>query len=247
MSITTHNQYSINSKVRTKLKQRLMAEGRWDAYVTLREKIRVRLQEAEADGADSIAWKIAAVAFSPVNGSAPEIFVDAMYAGIVADWHAGKYDDLLDSAAFSTFPNGFRDMRKLVEEATPAEADLVKKIKKAPVDHGKLWEDLTLQVKDRQSSELDDIRWVVANRLIHVSHLDSEEIPSASALSILEWAQASPSNFGDLLRTNYSKLLPTKSELEYANRFADDGRDLDRLAEFMRIENQRPLQTEEVV
>jgi hypothetical protein len=67
-----------------------------------------------------------------------------------------------------------------------------------------------------------------------VKQIDPEDVPSTAALSILLWTQLSQSNFGDFLRTNHAKLLPSKQELEYQNRYQDTGQDLALLEEFER-------------
>ena len=75
---------------------------------------------------------------------------------------------------------------------------------------------------------------MVANYLVSVKNIVPDDVPSSGALSILSWVKLSSSNFGDFLRSNYTKIIPDKRELEHVARYKDTGQDLKLIEDFMR-------------
>jgi hypothetical protein len=195
-------------KVKQALNARLKADDVWNRY----NDARAHLKQIGID--ESIAWRAAAFPFPPADGSPPEIACDPAFDEIAAGWANGTY----------SLPE------QVTEEASAFRGEEAK----VGLD---TWRDEFRRLADivgtRAADELAETRWVIANYLIDVRKIEPDGVPSAAALSILSWVQSSPSNFGDFLRTNHARLLPDKRQLEYEQRFRDDGRqDLDLLREF---------------
>ena len=192
------------SLLKKRLNNRLKHDGFWDSYNTLRAFLK-------QDGVDeSTAWLVAAFPFPPKDGSVAEIIDHSSYAEIAAGWENGLYKqpDLAASSEQS--------------EGGDVEAAL-----RQPSQRRAKWESLAVAVGHRVATELEESRWVMANYLTPVERIQVEDIPSTAALGILSWVQESSSNYGDFVRTDYTKLLPDKKQLEdHRARFYDDGRDL---------------------
>lgn len=53
--------------------------------------------------------------------------------------------------------------------------------------------------------------------------IPSEVVPSRGAVGLLKWAQSAPSNASAFYATMWTKLMPTKSQLDAEARYSDDG------------------------
>ena len=74
----------------------------------------------------------------------------------------------------------------------------------------------------KPASEREIVRWVFYN----MSNRDvTEDDAPLGAWGLLEWVRDSPLNKTEFIRI-WAKLLPSKAELEKADRFTDDGSDL---------------------
>jgi hypothetical protein len=210
---TVANNFSERCKLKKSLNQRLKADGYWDPYNKLRDYLK------RNGVSENIAWKVAAFQFPPRSGATAEIVADDMYAEIAAGWANDAYPlPDADSHAAST-DNAVDNAGLKVPVGDTWKAD---------------WERLAAEVGSRSASELEEIRWVVANYLMPVQRIKPDDVPSSAALCILSWVQASSSNFGDFLRSNYVKIIPDKRDIEYQNRFQDTGQDLALIEEFER-------------
>jgi hypothetical protein len=196
-------------RLKKRLNNRLRADGVWDAY----NELRAMLKQGGVD--ESSAWLVAAFPFPPKDGSAAEIVDHPLYSEIAAGWENGKYELPDPSQTVSNSDTG------------DLEAALLK-----PAQQRAAWQRLAAAVGSRAASELEETRWVVANYLVDVSLISPDDVPSAASLSILMWMQMSPSNFGEFLRTNHSKLLPDRKTVEAESRFKDSGQDLALLHDF---------------
>lgn len=224
---------AIRRKAKQQLNERLKVDGQWKDYCKLREFLK-REGMPESD-----AWLVAGIPFPPKDGSPHELGHLPQYSEIVDAWKDGKWPKPPD---FVVSEKGITDFTKTVTEPTPEAKAAVKKAVEAPNNWAKKWADLAEKVGVRQSSELDDARWVVANYLREIDKIKPEEVPSAAALSILKWVQLDVGNFGDFLRSIYSKILPDRKTIEYESKFSDDGREIE--AAFEEIQRSFLLETE---
>jgi hypothetical protein len=216
--------WSTKNRIKGPLNSRLKAEGYWNEYNQLRAHL---IREGVPP---ELAWRVAAFPFQPKDGSPAEIVADPMYAEIEAKWKNGSYPT---PPEFETFPNGatnFTKSKKPTRKAVEAAAE----VKNAPSKWKAKWRALAAQVGQRSASELEEIRWVASNYLTDVSEIEPDDVPSRGALGMLSWVQESSANYGDFLRSNYTKIIPDRKTIEYEQRFNDDGRVLDLLDEFQR-------------
>src|SRR4051812_20966643 len=96
------NEYARHKNIRTEVKQRLIAEGRYEDY----RRLVGNLQDAGLPSSgDMAAWKVAAFAYAPACGGVGELKADPMFEPIAADWAKGKYKDIKLNG-FSKFPSG---------------------------------------------------------------------------------------------------------------------------------------------
>lgn len=66
--------------------------------------------------------------------------------------------------------------------------------------------------------------WVFENAFSDAADIDVDSVPSRGAVGLLEWVQKGAANYSQFIATIWSKLLPTKGQLDAEARFADDGR-----------------------
>lgn len=75
--------------------------------------------------------------------------------------------------------------------------------------------------------------WVFEHAFTGIDEIDPDGVPNRGALGLLEWVQKGAANYSLFLQSIWSKMLPTKTQLETEARFSDDGREqLLMLAEF---------------
>lgn len=214
------NPFARHKNIRTAIKQRLIKEGRYDAY---RQFVGALVACGIDDSGDMAAWKIGAFAYSPVNGTAPELKADPFFAQIVKRWSKGG---LPEPPGFAKFPSGITDFDHLAGEPSPEFKALAEEVKAAKGAYDDEWEELADKVGDKRASELECVRWVVRNYLTSFDRIDPSEVPDRVALALLKHAKASMANFAELIKGPWTRLLPDRKALDEANKMSDDGRDL---------------------
>jgi len=65
------------------------------------------------------------------------------------------------------------------------------------------------------------VEWVASN--MQVEDVSPSDAPSSEAWGMLVWARRSPMNESQFWGTIYAKLLPSRSQMEAEQRYADDG------------------------
>lgn len=226
MKRITHNEYGVNRSVKAVLINRLKKEGNYGAWVRFRGAL------VNFGVPQNVAWKVAAYPWPPQDGSIAEIVADPAYAEIQANWENGKYPH---PPEFEKHSNGITtNFNKFKEPPSPEFEEAAEDVKKAPKRFEAKYKQLAKQVIGRESDELTESRWAFRNYLVDVDEIDVDDIPSTGALGLLMHLQRDQGNFGDFVRTNFSKLLPDKKTVEYEARFKDDGRTLGLVDEFER-------------
>lgn len=222
------NEFARHKNIRTKVKQRLIAEGRYDDYRNLIANMRAA---GLPDSGDLAAWKVAAFAFAPISGGPGELKADPMYEQIAADWANGKYKEI-PLNGFAKFPSGMTNFEEVVGGASPEMKAAVEKAKRAPSDWKQKWKEIARQVEVDNADQVVEVLWVAAHRWTDPDDIDPAEVPSKAALGKLSLVQESSANYAEFLRTFESKLMPDKRAIEYESRFRDTGQDLKLLEEF---------------
>ena len=64
-----------------------------------------------------------------------------------------------------------------------------------------------------------------------VGEISADSVPDSGAVSLLKWARGDP---GEFFKTYHSKLLPTRGQLDDAERIEDYGQELTGLLSFLR-------------
>lgn len=210
---------SSRKDVRVRLNQRMAAEGRWEEYCQRRVQLK-------RDGVDpALAWRIICNLMPPLDGSPPEARVGADLEPIVT-----KYMDTLPEVPMQPelgHREGYLDIQAGTAKsmATPEHEKFVEEVKEAKKNWKTEWQNLANYVPvTRVAQELDVVKWVFNNAGTPPELLRADEVPSRGALKYLEHVQSSPINYSDFVRTNWSKILPDKKQMEYEARFSDDGR-----------------------
>ncbi|MCK5604750.1 hypothetical protein KAR91_22865 [Candidatus Pacearchaeota archaeon] len=72
-------------------------------------------------------------------------------------------------------------------------------------------------------SERQIVRWIFDN--IGITDIGPEDAPNSGAWSYLQSLRNSPTLLQDFYRNVWTKMLPSKSEIENARKFEDDGRE----------------------
>lgn len=180
---------------RKKLKERLVAEGKYDAF-----KVRVQALKRESGFADHICEiSVSRTAeFQPANGDCEFSHAD--------------------------YENELRRYRPdLVEGTTPQQGALPltpdqMKLLNAPRNAERVerqWESLRKDVADiwkrrKQrvgADELSQIRWALGNALTPVSDIDPYSVPGVGAIKLLIRIQSSDSVYDDYAKAFYSRML----------------------------------------
>ena len=73
-------------------------------------------------------------------------------------------------------------------------------------------------------STIQSVQWVFDYAGVEPSQIDPACVPSKGSLRMLKWVQASDSNYNEFIKSIWSKTIPSKTEIERAGRFSDDGR-----------------------
>jgi len=72
-------------------------------------------------------------------------------------------------------------------------------------------------------SEREAASFVFEYAAVPVEKIPEEAVPSKGAVGLLKWVHSSPSNAATFYSGIWSKLMPTKSQLDAEARFSDDG------------------------
>ena len=78
-------------------------------------------------------------------------------------------------------------------------------------------------LEGKVATKTEIVNWVVTS-MAYKKEPDWKTCPSAEAWTILVWVRASPLNFADFMKTMWSRLLPSKAEVDATARMSDDGR-----------------------
>ncbi len=82
--------------------------------------------------------------------------------------------------------------------------------------------------KGLEASEQTVVRWVADNLVMPLESIDLDLVPSPTAVSMLAFARSAGGG-RDFWNGLYAKLIPSRSQLEAASRFSDDGRDIHKM------------------
>ena len=131
-------------------------------------------------------------------------------------------------------------VRELREEGLDAAAALAQARQEYEVDAAV--DDLDLDDDGEATGSCPTARsveWVADN--IENKSVKASDAPSATAWGLLKWATSSPVSTAEFYKTVWSKMLPSRAELDNQGRYADDGSECIELAEriLTRVEQQR--------
>jgi len=124
-------------------------------------------------------------------------------------WKAA-YDEVMEDPLGSDDPPRERIVKTVKSESRPTRRSVTE------LDvSGSVFEEKTC-------STPRTVEWVAAN--IRVSDPKPEDAPSSEAWSMLCWVKSSPQAEAQFWGQIYTKLLPTRQQLDADNRMEDDGR-----------------------
>jgi hypothetical protein len=88
------------------------------------------------------------------------------------------------------------------------------------------WQKLADQVDPKTDcSTVQSIQFAFDYAGLPPAEILPDEVPSLGALRLLKWASESESNYGEFIKSIWSKTIPNKAEIERGGRFTDDGRE----------------------
>ncbi len=82
---------------------------------------------------------------------------------------------------------------------------------------------LVLSAPTGGCTEREACQFVFEYAACQPADIPEEVVPSRGAVGLLKWAQSSPSNASAFYATMWTKLMPTKSQLDAEARYSDDG------------------------
>ncbi len=90
------------------------------------------------------------------------------------------------------------------------------------------------------------IEWAVSYVLISAFSISPEEVPGQLALVLLSLARKDPKFQSTTIQNYLDKAMPSKTQVEYEQKFMDDGREkLEMLSRFMAMEGETVVEEEE--
>lgn len=229
----------MNKTLHKKMVDRMKAEGTMKQYMRLRRFFEQHRDEKGEGFEPALISRIAGAALPPKDGSQPEFLNDPLFGEILSNWKNHKYPTPPD---FDIYASGATNFSKFKEEPSEELKTAAADVAKAPKKVERDWMELVKGAGDRKATPLEEVQWAYDNYPRDLSQIDPATVPSSGAVGLLQYAKM---DYAGFLEKGWFKLLPSKSELEYASRFKDDGRDLGRVAEFMRLENGPLSPTEE--
>lgn len=203
----------------SQVNSRMQKEGRWEEFSTRRIQLR-------RDGVpDHVAWRVICNLMPPLDGSPPEARVTADIQPIITKY-IDNLPEIPEQPALGARQGYFDIQAGLAKKfETESNNQFVGDLKKANLDWHSEWQLIAQRVPiERVAMEVDIVRWVFNNAGTPPDRLNPDDVPSLGGLKYLEHVQSSPIHYAEFVRTNWSKMLPDKKQLEYESRFADDGK-----------------------
>lgn len=98
--------------------------------------------------------------------------------------------------------------------------------------------------ENRKANSYDEIQWTAAHLLVDWNQINPEAVPSTAAVGLLQWAKR---NMDEFFRTVYAKTVPSRTQLERAERFRDTGEDLTEFIETIQaaLKHEQEQETDE--
>jgi hypothetical protein len=194
---------------RTAINKRLHAEGRYDEYLALRQKL---LDEGyDSNWCPRFAW----MQMKPLNGDPLEFDSTAAWAKYIAE-QAKRNGDIPGVEPEPTPPS--------IPKPGPDPRE-IKKNQAQPNPERRAFEELTAQVPiDKKCSPIEAALWAFNMGDTPLAEIVPDDVPGRSALRMLRHARASDGNYAGMLTTFISKTIPDKKLMEQAALYADDGR-----------------------
>lgn len=103
----------------------------------------------------------------------------------------------------------------------------------APVLHG---ETIQAEFASGNASTPECVSWVAKHMM--VKDVSPKDAPSSEAWSMLCWAKRNNQNEAQFWGQIYTKLLPSRSQLEAEDRYKDDGRKVLDIIENLKLEGE---------
>tara|TARA_R100001594_G_C4024789_1_gene259930 strand:- start:299 stop:841 length:543 start_codon:yes stop_codon:yes gene_type:complete len=85
--------------------------------------------------------------------------------------------------------------------------------------------ELSLSAPPGSCTEREAANFVFEYAAVPVGSIPRSAVPSKGAVGLLKWVQTSPSNSATFYSSIWSKLMPTRQQLDAEARFSDDGRE----------------------
>ena len=196
----------IHGESKEEFKRRLKSEGKYDQFITVRERYKGAGVEAPE------AWQKAARFFPPPGRPVEE---QALPDGMpVSEAIAPAFTKVEEA--------------KLVKEAKQDAERIEEEVEERSAEtEARQWRRMADYAKGRKASELEQIRWVADNMHTPVLRIQRDAIPCSAAVNWLWWIRQSDANAQEFWKSSYPKLLPDKRTLEAdATKNYDDGREV---------------------
>ncbi len=189
------NRHLVNDEPKEAFKKRLREEGRWEAFIRAREKLKDDGMEARE------AWRQAALLFQPQVLEVPEVAMTEMCE-----------------------PSGLGKEAAALKEVERMQAAAKEEVERAEEEsEERLWNRMAELVEGKRCNDVESLRWACENLHTPVRRIDRAGIPSAAALGWLRWARQSPVNESEFRKSVMVKLLPDRKSLDHEESMRDDG------------------------
>src|SRR5574343_1428017 len=93
-----------STAIKTVAMRRLAVEKRGEVFQEFHQRVQTIGVPAESS------WKVALFAYSPLDGSPPELLADVEFAEVASDWRSGKYRNLGEPPWPYKFPAGMEEL-----------------------------------------------------------------------------------------------------------------------------------------
>jgi hypothetical protein len=216
-------EYKHNNKARKLIHERMEREGRMAQFRSLRlHLIAPPLNIPEKGGK---ATQVAALIMRPLDGSEPEIPMTGELGLFVEKYSKHPLNELPPAPLLDPKVPGLIDFRVKTVPDSPLHQEMAKDMEKSKRAWKDDWERLRKgMAPDQLADAAECLVWALRNESQALNEIKPEEVPDPMALTVLKYMKSG--GLGEIMRIGFPKLMPDKKQMENANRFADDNREI---------------------
>jgi hypothetical protein len=213
-----HNKIALNL-----IKERMKLEGRTTLFHSLRLHVIAPPMNVPEKGGK--ATRLCALLLPPLDGSDPEVPMTGEMGLFIEKYRKYPMENLPPPPLLDPKVPGLIDFRVKTVPDSPLHQEMVKDMEKSKRAWKDEWERLRKgMAPDQLADAAECLVWALRNESQALNEIKPEEVPDPMALTVLKYMKSG--GLGEIMRIGFPKLMPDKKQMENANRFADDNREI---------------------